>query len=213
MLTNQCLTNLLKLLFENEPLWEKRPERTAYRNSPFYTVGAPIYLDLNSEADYPNYTQKVAYFNNVTSAFTSEMGEIFLAVDWNFRLLSGVSKPGFHIFPPHPTSQYFFGKFHEDRQWGVFPKLPEIPNDWLSSLTAESHFSFTYVLKLPQAGGGLYIGDKNNYYPYEQNALYVHSGQFLHAIAPTPGPVLPCDWRITLQGHGFKLDGNTYLYW
>jgi len=168
-----------------------------------------MYLDLQKVTDYPSYFEKQKFFNAVLARnFFEFMTTIANKFGGGWDVLDGFSNPGFHIFPPHKTGSYFFGRMHEDIQWMNFKALE---TGW--DLTAESQFSFTYVLRLPQAGGGLFVSNEGNYYPYEENALYIHSGQFLHAIAPTPGPMLPYDYRITLQGHGFHAGGKSYLYW
>ena len=195
-------------------MWDERRERTSYRNGPFYTLGTPMYLDFGT----PEYPGKVAYFNAVLMEhFQKYFFKIGSHLDPAQILnLDRHSIPGFHIFPPHKTGSYFFGRMHEDIQWKNF----NFEKGWDGQQSAEKitqnaedQFSFTYVVKLPTAGGGLYVGPHREYYPYEENALYIHSGQFLHAIAPTPGPMLPFDYRITLQGHGFIKDGVRYLYW
>lgn len=210
----------LAKLFEVKELWERRFDRAVpYRNGEWFTLGTPLYLDLLAPEGWDGYKAKCEYFNEVLNDnFSKLLSQVSGCFPFPNRaaFLSDhypyVSLPGFHIFPGYKTFGMFFGKPHQDLQWGVLPKLPDFP---FKETEMRDHFSFTYVLKVPHLGASLllYDGIDTEEFEYEEGVLYIHSGQQKHAIAPFKTPVLPIDYRITMQGHGFTTNGQTYLYW
>jgi hypothetical protein len=216
-LSRKFAANYLRVLFDRKELWERRFDRNIpYRNGDWYTIGVALYLDLFSKEQYPEYLKKVIYFNRILEEhFFLLLDEMRLALGSNFLtdVYPSVGLPGFHIFPGFETFSKFFGKIHQDLQWQVLTKLPEFP---FKESDMTDHFSFTYVLKAPYLGASLLlVEDGKPYYTfeYEENTLYTHSGQQTHAIAPFKDPVLPGDYRITLQGHGFTANDKKYIYW
>lgn len=210
---------LLKKIFDNKELWERRTDRTVgYRNGEWFTMGAPLYLDLPSKEVYSDYLKKVEYFNHVFQIKFHELFEGFKhffpeSSEYLAESYSGISLPGFHLFPPFETFAHFFGKKHRDLQWKSLPLLPDFP---FKEEDMTEHFSFTYVLKAPFTGASMYLWDKDgtrSTFEYEENRCYTHDGTQEHAIAPFENPILPGDWRITFQGHGFKANNIKYLYW
>ena len=47
---------------------------------------------------------------------------------------------------------------------------------------------------------------------YALGELFVHDGDHLHRIA-ADHPMASGERRLTLQGHGARLDGRWWLYW
>lgn len=105
----------------------------------------------------------------------------------------------------------FFGKVHTDQQWETLLKMPGLKYSGINEIIPESVMSLTLPICLPFLGGGMLMGaDK---IPYEIGSLYIHDGLKEHAIAPFNWPVLPIDWRISIQAHGLWHDDRLYLYW
>lgn len=209
---------MLARLFDRRPLWEVRKDRVpSYKNTEWYTLGASLYLDLTKKEDWPAFCEKVEYFNKVLLAEFDNFWRLLLyrlgsetAEKYNFawKLYPHFAMPGFHIFPPHLAATEFFGKKHQDLQWQMFSQMPDF------ALETAEHFSGTYALTLPKQGPHFLFGeDLEVGQTYKERAMYLHSGQFTHAIAPLVRPITELDWRITLQFHGFKHNDINYLYW
>ena len=95
------------------------------------------------------------------------------------------------------------------------PKRPASLTAASSAVDLKSAFSFTLPIKLPVHGGGLSIWNakfEKERILYTPGEIFVHPGNLMHQIAGQPF-VEPGDQRITLQGHGIKVDGKTILYW
>jgi len=218
-ITKKDSSVLLKNIFDIEPLWENRQDlesrKLKYRNGDWYTIGTPSYLDLNySEINIQAYAEKVKYFNGVLFDLYSEY---VIDLPASLGLTNAVplcflyplaSMFGIHLFPSRQGAQYFLGKIHQDLQWELLFKLPDFP---FKKEDVSKHFSFTIPLLLPYMGGGLNL--ERERYEYAERALYYHDTGIAHAIAEFKEPILPSDWRITLQGHGFTVGANSYLYW
>jgi hypothetical protein len=209
---------ILKNIFHNKDLWESRRDRSvSYRNGEWFTIGTPIYLDLLSPSAYPTYLKKVMYFNKVLEntcfSLLCRIEDAFGAKHLR-SVYPKISLPGFHIFPGFETFNYEFGKPHKDLQWTVLHSLPDFP---FSEGMMRDHFSFTLVLKAPYLGARLNLHNEEGLifetFHYTERMLYTHSGKQTHSIAPFKHPVLPGDFRITFQGHGFTVGKDKYLYW
>lgn len=203
-------------------LWTQR-----HPLAPFYTLGAASYLDGEEPdqyrmlADAANPTLGTRFADllaAVAGAVAAHTGRPAVATDRH-------ALPGFHIFGPHPAFEKGVTQIHVDRQhmaldWGVDPAT-------LETLT------FTLPVALPTHGAGLdaWAVDESEWLPltpkervalmktrdykyhaYTAGTLVLHSGNFVHRIAP--GKALgPGDARITYHGHGVWLDGAWRLYW
>ena len=51
-----------------------------------------------------------------------------------------------------------------------------------------------------------------SFHPYERGALSPHSGLLLHRLGQVP-KIRDHDERITLQGHGVRINGTWILHW
>ncbi len=217
-LSEQDNNVLLERLFDRETLWETRTDRVPrYKNAKWFTLGTSLYMDLKDEVGWIKYCQKLKYFNSVLEAEFDSFWKVLpvnlrdaTGEEWDYawKLYPQFAFPGFHIFPPHLSSAEFFGHKHQDLQWNAFNKFPEL------EVQITDHLSGTYALTLPKQGPHLLFGeDLEMDLTYKERAMYLHSGQFTHAIAPLKRPITKLDWRITLQFHAFKSNDINYLYW
>ena len=208
---------LLKHLFDVKELWETQRKRVPdYKNGVWYSLGASCYLDITKKEDWEPYKAKVKYFNSILSnnfgnlykmlllKLSDKTGERF---DMAYKLYDHLALPGFHIFPPHLALTEFFGRKHRDLQWSTLEQMPDF------NFKMEDHFSGTYTIKIPRGPHLLYGENLETPLTYKERAMYLHSGNFDHAIAPLQNPVTIFDYRITLQFHGFKCNGVNHVYW
>ena len=135
--------------------------------------------------------------------------------------------PGFHIFQADPAFAAPAASIHCDLQYERLDWTDFENPDFANSL------SFTLSIALPAGGGGLMVWDieraeildrpvsetrqlfevrKPGYEPYRIGEMVVHSGLFVHQIAPMRD-IQPDDERITLQGHSICVGDRWFLYW
>jgi len=197
---------------------------------PFYTLGTASYLDANG-GHYPEYLQKkersnpvlIEHFrwlyDRVAELASAELGG---PAHYDDRL----ARPGFHVYLANPAFGQPVAKIHCDLQYQSI--------DWSGFAVAknELHVSFTISIALPASGGGLnywnvdhtearsdpnsakqkFDRNKPLYHPYAKGSMLIHSGQMIHQ-ASIMKDVRPSDERITMQGHGIRLDESWLLYW
>lgn len=209
---------IVRNLWDRRVLWESREDRKVnYRNGQWFTLGSTLYLDLKDESGFVDYQTKVDYFNQILeSDFGGMLDEVKSRLKKHFgidvKFLSEVFKPaglpGFHIFGPEETNQVFFGKVHQDKQWEALLQMPNFPFPKLFDCEV---WSFTIPLVLPFLGGGMNYGGE--VVSYSEGDCYMHDGLTDHSIAPYVWPVLPMDWRVSIQAHGIEHQGCLYLYW
>jgi hypothetical protein len=195
--------------------------------APFYTLGAASYLD-GDELAY--YQALAARANPVLAArFAGLLGQVAGAIAAHTGRPAVATErhalPGFHIFGAHPAFERGVTQIHVDKQhmaldWGVDPATLET-------------VTFTLPVALPAHGAGLdawAVDDAEwmpltpaervqlmkardyTYHPYTAGTLVLHSGNFVHRIAPSKA-LGPKDARVTYHGHGVWLDGAWRLYW
>lgn len=198
---------------------------------PFYTLGAASYIDAAARGSA--HYRMLAGSNNPILASTfawlqqrlcEAMGK---ALGEPFDFTPGLALPGFHIFLAHPAfAEEDVASAHWDLQFRQIDWLPEDEPDFTAPL------SFTLPVSLPQSGAGLNIWEVSHeeagmlstqdrerrrqqlhcqYHPYEIGRMVLHSGLYLHQIAPMG--VLPGENRITYQGHALRFAGRWRLYW
>jgi hypothetical protein len=135
--------------------------------------------------------------------------------------------PGFHIFQADPAFETPAASIHCDLQYEKLDWTEFEKPDFTNSL------SFTLSIALPAGGGGLRVWNiehgeirdrpvdeirqlfrvrEPSYESYRIGEMVVHSGLFMHQIAPMRD-LQPDDERITLQGHSICAGGRWYLYW
>ena len=199
---------------------------------PFYTLGAASYLD-GSRVFPENYTQLALRNNRILAADFQWLhqrvcGALEQWLNENVNLLPRLALPGFHIFQAHEAfAQENAASAHWDLQFRQIEWLLEEEPDFQQPL------SFTLAIRLPQAGAGLNLWDlahqdagmlpeaareekrrelPKTYVPYCAGRMLVHSGLYLHQIAPMTGATAG-EERITYQGHALRCAGVWRLYW
>lgn len=199
---------------------------------PFYTLGAASYLDATPLL--PAQYAQLALRNNRILASDFQWlhqrvcGMLQEMLGDPVDLLPRLALPGFHIFLAHQAfTEENAASAHWDLQFRQVEWLPEEEPDFRQPL------SFTLAIRLPQAGAGLNLWDLTHqdagqlpetvreekrrglpktYCPYHTGHMLVHSGLYLHQIAPMIGAV-EGEERITYQGHALRCAGVWRLYW
>jgi hypothetical protein len=198
---------------------------------PFYSLGSGSYFHTVSDRllkhDYDTLLQK---YNPLLQ---KHFGWLYqrLADNLSQQLNAptcypdNLALPGFHIFLYHPIFKQPIAHLHRDLQY--------LQHQWHEDQENKNHISFTLSLELPRSGGGMNIWDlhhhevdklsqaevkvlaasrQKEFYPYQIGKYALHSGHFIHQIAPAKN-MQPDDRRITLQGHGTCDRGVWHLYW
>lgn len=150
---------------------------------------------------------------------------MFLGADRRYNLNTfepTLAYPGFHIFDK--KAEYKHGSVHIDLPW-LRQNL---------SFHRGNHFSFTLCLAKPLSGAGMWVwenlsteqwaqlsqssdscsihAEHRKYLDYREGVLYIHNGLCPHQIC-NPGTMGENEYRITLQGHGFRtVEGRIALY-
>jgi hypothetical protein len=198
---------------------------------PFFTLGTPAYMDANPHDLQNSYLSKVSQRNPVLSENLGWMyGRMVECLSNHFSapviLHPRYSLPGFHIYLYDDCfSRDDITSIHFDLQ---FQRLT-----WEEKVDFDNSLSLTMAVTLPHNGGGMFYWDlqhseaekwnsqkinemrqsrTRNYFAYEPGNLVLHSGNFLHQVAPFQEPT-PEDERITLQGHLAFYLGSWHLYW
>lgn len=171
---------------------------------PFYTLGRCAYLDGKTDAYY-----KDSIWQN--DILLGEFGDLYFTINqWLEKELNtptflahDLSIPGFHIFPSDPKFLEIAGKWHMD-----------YPHETLG-LGNEDANAFTVAIQLPTSGAGMdWLDEKGviSYIPYTEGNIILHSGVDVHRIAGIK-KYIPGEYRITLQGHIVKRNGDLEVYW
>lgn len=212
--------------------WTGRGDRD---RTQFHTLGAASYLDFCCSDDpRRDYLERAPeentllwlefddLYESLRSTLENHLGEPVAFTDV-FAL------PGFHIFMGEAIASAARAPVHFDGQYQYLP--------WERPLDLVPPISFTLPISLPAAGGGLDLwnltphdvrraGDMGmdtdidrikdrkhkTFHPYSRGVMALHSGLLLHRIGDV-GPMGPQDHRITLQGHGVRVDGTWLLHW
>jgi len=204
----------------------------------FVTYGRAAYLDLclpraNPEQDYfgalPASNDALLailsdFYKQLLSKVEALLGEPTAYDPQSFAL------PGIHIFRGNGIRSASEAGSHFDVQYQKLRLKSPIDQ-------AAPPISITIPLKNPHYGTGLQVYDvtyedyarayemgrittldqlvrrkTSAYYPYHIGELILHRGLVVHCIT-SPGPILPSDERITIQGHGIRCNGTWILYW
>lgn len=226
LLSNEECEEIWTTLKSLRPNWTERGGGIV----PFYTFGAACYLDHpeRKKSAYRDIEAKInpllrlhfaPLLNKVRSAVEQATGK-----NASYEHLHAL--PGFHIFLFHPLFEKPQAHLHFD--------LQQLQVKWPFKEVDRTHpLSFTLPITLPRSGSGLNYWDlpwfENRhrdegeleelskktpklFLSYELGTMVLHSGQFLHQIAPCPG-MTEADTRVTLQGHAMFCDGAWRLYW
>lgn len=197
--------------------------------APFFTLGAASYLDAADAEGRAAYEARAAHDAPVLDGAFGELyaqvaAALTARLDEPVGLAPRQARPGFHVFLAHPAFQQPVARVHCDLQHELLDWGGQVPDGTLS---------FTLAVELPADGGGMDVwalaqADWVAATPperlqalktaprrdlaYQVGDLVLHSGELVHRIAATP-VLRPEDRRITLQGHGVRLDGRWLLYW
>lgn len=205
--------------------------------TPFFTLGVASYIEFcQPDEAAGRYYGKAREYNPVLREhFPGIMeylrGTLERHLGEPVAFAEEFGRPGFHIWlteaiPTFPTASVHFDLQYRPLGW---PAPAEV--DY------ERPVSFTLPLRLPAGGGGMNVWNihyreveeaaargepvsveelrqvrEQAHYAYTPGSLVLHSGHFLHQIAPT-GEVRPGDERITMQGHALRCGGRWLVYW
>ena len=171
---------------------------------PFYTLGRCAYLDGKTDAYYKDSAWQndilMGEFGNLYEAITKWLE---IQYDTPTFLAHELSIPGFHIFPSSEKFLSIAGKWHMD-----------YPHQTLG-LKEEGISAFTVAIQLPTSGGGMDWLDNEgmvSYIPYTEGNIILHSGLDAHRIAGIK-KYIPNEYRITLQGHTIRRNGDLEVFW
>ncbi len=206
-------------------LWVQR-----HPQLPFFTLGAPSYLDAVEDATaYRDRTARTTpvlrarlgwLYERLRRRLAAELGEPAHYDDER-------SLPGFHVFVCHPAFRTVPASVHVDRQFAHL--------DWAGHAGADfAHpLSFTLPIVLPALGAGLRVWDVHvgvgerpsaaelrewmaqsspTVHSYTRGRLVLHSGNQVHQIEPQRAADDTGE-RITLQGHAIRCADGWHLYW
>ncbi len=200
----------------------------APRGEAFFSLGSAGYLD--AVASRPDYLAGAVRTNPPLRArfgalYARVCRTLSRRVGAPVTLADDLALPGFHVFEFDGTpldGDRPSTRAHFDLQW--LSVLPGIAPD--------ATLSFTVLLETPSGGAALelwpldyadapelemsvpeYAATHVSYrWVYALGELALHDGLVLHAIGTADDPA-PVGRRITLQGHGVRLDGTWSIYW
>jgi hypothetical protein len=223
----ECL-EVRSLVHQLKKSWLKRAP-----SLPFYTLGTASYFHTVSENPTGKYDAVIDRYNPLLWEHFSWLYER-LADALTQKLAAPVhypkerlALPGFHIFLAHKVFEQPMAAIHRDLQYKQHKWEPEAAADFSNPI------SFTLAIALPKSGAGMNIWNlhhdevdklpqaeidrllptrKQYFHAYELGKFALHSGLFLHQIAPIKN-LQPGDERITLQGHGLFFNGAWHLHW
>ena len=114
-----------------------------------------------------------------------------------------LARPGFHIFPSHEKFLNIGGIWHKDH-----------PHTLLGMEDIDAS-TFTIPIKIPESGAGIDWVDEFDiiyYLPYKEKELIWHTGKISHRISAF-NEYKPDEYRITLQGHLVRRNGQMEVFW
>jgi len=210
-------------------LKESWTSRGGYFDYPFYSLGAASYMDaVNDAEDYYKKASQTNIIINQNFDWLLEKVSLFITEKLGKPAFfhPRFALPGFHIFQADELFEIPVASRHVDLQYKLL--------DWRDIKFDEKDcISFTVYVRMPSAGGGLYLWDYTfsdlshlsdidrqnkladedyKYRKFEQGQLVIHDGLHFHQIAAME-EVKDSDERISLQGHAVLSQGNYFLYW
>jgi hypothetical protein len=220
----ECLLTR-SLVYSLRPSWHQ-----TIPDAPAFLLGVASYVDATpSGRAYADQVEALRpVLMSTFAALYQRLAEVLTSylqapVAYEERL----APPGFHIFLSDPRFETLAAPVHADLQFERHLEMFE------GVVDTEHPLSFTVPIALPRSGAGMNYLDAHvsdyrtqsraeldavamsvapHHHRYTIGHLAVHSGLFLHQIAPSRH-LVPEDERITLQGHGLKSDGVWRLYW
>jgi hypothetical protein len=220
LLTEDECAVIAKRVVELRPQWTQR--------SPgFYSLGAASYIDAASRADgYLGAAQRInaVLLQSFSGLYDDLAGFLEALLEESVRLDTSRAAPGFHVFEYNGANRGHDDeapRAHFDLQWkNAYPDK-----------TPTGTLSFTLLIEAPSGGSSMAVWNlryqdallgvtsrdhamhhRPQHVAYAPGRLVIHDGLILHAIGAA-GMRNPLGRRITLQGHGIRLDRNWLLYW
>lgn len=220
VLTEGACADWREALHEVREAWTQR-----HPLAPFFTLGAASYLDARggygaiAQAANPVLAGRFGPLQErVRQALETHLGAPVV-------LTARFALPGFHIFQAHPAFERPVASIHCDLQHLSLP--------WDPGADLSRTITFTLPVALPATGGGLDAWAieldewadlekeqrvqllktrQRAHHPYALGRLELHTGRFVHRIAPSRG-MHEGEERVTFHGHGVLVDGAWELYW
>ena len=178
--------------------WDRRDS-----NMEFYTLGKTVYLDGNT----PDYYSCQAGVNQILlkhfNFMYEDLKEMLATILGEPVFFNhDIALPGFHVFPSDPQFLSMYGPWHVD-----------LPHNTLGLGNKDTQ-AYTVAIKLPTGGGGMdiKINGKEEYVSYEEGKMYLHDGADVHRISCYK-EYHPDEYRITLQGHLVRHNGELITFW
>lgn len=169
----------------------------------FYTMGRASYLDGNTPAYWSDSLARNAELMRLFSALYAEILKYFKKeLNEPVYLATDLAIPGFHIFESNPAFLEMGGDWHID-----------YPHTTLGLGSVDAS-TFTVPIMLPTGGAGLDqigVDGEIHYLPYKEGELVWHTGLQEHRLAKLRTYV-PNEYRITLQGHLIRREGDMEVF-
>lgn len=229
---------LFERLLDLEAFWLPR-----HPSLPFHTLGATNYYDITANPDRPYERLAAQYNPFLLANFPDVYAALIAALQERLQapvqFHDGAALPGFHIFgddpafAPDPSQDVTHAQWFQRRDQGGHPGNPiHVDTAHRALGLAGPTLSLTLPIRLPAGGAGLRIwplraedgrgltqeGLRELFgrtFPrdviYRPGEVLVHCGDWYHQARGLP--VLAGDYRMTLQGHGVRLDDGWHLFW
>jgi len=220
LLTEDECAVIAKRVMDLRPHWTRR-------SVGFYSLGAASYIDAVGRTDgYIGAARRInaILLQNFSGLYRDLAGFLEELLEEPVRLDTSRASPGFHVFEYSGADRGHDDeapRAHFDLQWkSAYPdKAPTGTLSFTLSIEAPSGGASMAVwnLRYQDALLGVTCRDhaahhKPQHVDYAPGGLVIHDGLILHAIGAA-GMRNPLGRRITLQGHGIRLDRNWLLYW
>lgn len=190
---------ILHRLFRLKHLWVSRSSEF-----PFYTLGRSAYLDGNTDRyRKDSITENITLSFNFNDLYETVLNYLSSALGEPVKMAYDLAYPGFHIFPSDKKFLTIAGNWHTD-----------YPHETLG-LGDEDTSTFTIPIKIPESGASIdWIDEFDIIYrlPYKEKELIWHTGKIVHRISSF-NEYKPDEYRITLQGHLVRRNGQMEVFW
>jgi len=169
-------------------------------SAPFYTLGAPSYLDAADPSAAEGYYRRARQENPL---LVEQFGWLYVKLAWVLggalggpcAYEGGFGRPGFHIFLPDSVFAHPFASVHIDLQYELLDWPPHPAPDF------DHPLSFTGSIVLPTAGAGVNVWDIQ--YVHRWGRLRKVVSRTAHALHPSfarhPPGALKVDGERTLH--------------
>ena len=243
LLTPDECVNYREKIFSLKDIWINRARALSpFDDVPFYCIGVASYIDcINPDTNhyYFDNAKKInkVLWENFSGLYKKVEKAIQDEFDCEVRYIDDFALPGFQIYLADWYFEEFTGPKHCDFHHYLL--------DWKKygiNFEPENNLSFTASIKLPKAGGGIYMWDKTyeydkealdnisyeehrnrmycnelpdeerTHHQYQEGHIFFHSGNKYHQVAVVD-QIENEDERLTLQGHCVRDKNIFYLFW